>query len=326
MSDKDVMQDKNIEEEFEAAEKATIEADEVEAEEAVAAESEETEDDDSEYEIVEQEPEPSPDAKRNKAFAKQRIEAKEAKRKADELERRLEAVQRGEIPEELKEQLSVAPELPDQPSYEDFFSDKALEKYGYDTTKAQAAFMAAQQKWLYDAQNARTVSQTNEVKRRQQFIESEQARVKAVKAVVKSAAEIGIKDFDSAEDALNAVIPNGSVIVAGMFGDDSREAAAVVNYLGKNPDEAKRIQSLPPEQAQREVYSLGYRKLQIRKKQKAKPEADTALEGGSPVGSTNTGIAQLRKAFDTMSTTEFRQKKIELERSLGRKISVSEYS
>lgn len=79
------------------------------------------------FEIVlkDDENKPKQDPAKNAEFARRRLERKRQR----ELEQQMEAVKRGEVPENLR----VNPELPPQPNANDYFSDEALEKYGWDT-------------------------------------------------------------------------------------------------------------------------------------------------------------------------------------------------
>lgn len=102
------------------------------------------------FEIVlkDDENKPKQDPETNAKFAQRRIERKRQR----ELEQQAEAVKRGELPESIR----VTPELPPQPNYNDFFTDEALEKYGWDNARAQAAFQQATNDWLLKAQDVRS--------------------------------------------------------------------------------------------------------------------------------------------------------------------------
>lgn len=320
MSNEDVKLDNEYEEPTEAEEVATTEAEDAETEEPVAGEPEEAEDEGDEYEIIERKPEPSPEAKRNAAFAKQRIEASEAKKRLKEAEEQLQQIERGNIPEHLKEVLSIAPALPDQPVFDNYFSDTALEKYGYDSAKAQAAFNAAQSQWLYNAQNARTTSQVQEVQKREEYIKQQRKRVELNKGVAEAAGKLRLASYDTAEQALNGIAAGASDLIAEFFGRDANKAAVVINHLGLNPDEAKRINSLSKIEAFNEISKLGYETLIIRKKSKATPEADSGLEGGNTAVNTKNWAAELGKLLVT-DTAKYRARKKEIEKQLGRSIS-----
>jgi len=321
MSTNDVMQDDEYENEPEAVEEATTDTEEVEESEPVAGEDSEAEEGEDEYEVVERKPEPSPEAKKqNAAFAKQRIEAKEAKRRAQEAEEQLRQIEQGYIPESLKEKLSVQPSLPEQPKWEDYFSDSALEKYGYDQSRAQAAFNAAQSQWLFDAQNARSTSQVQETQKRQQFIEQERKRIQAVQKVAKAAESLNLETFDDSAGKLDKMIPGSVDYIAGFFGADSREAAAVINFLGRNPERAREINSLSAPEALNELAKLGYRELLIQKKKRVVPDADSGLEGGAPAPVNTTAWKKELSKLIESDTAEYRKRKAEIERQIGRRI------
>ena len=325
MSTIDVKQDDQYENEPEAVEEATTDTEEVEESKPVAGEDSEAEEGEDEYEVVEQQPEPSPEAKKqNAAFAKKRIEAKEAKRRAQEAEEQLRQIEKGYIPDNLKDKLSVQPSLPEQPKYEDYFSDSALEKFGYDQARAQAAFNAAQSQWLFDAQNARSTSQVEETQKRQQFIEQERKRIQSAHEVAKAAESLNLETFDKSSDKLEKSIPGSVDLISRFFGGEHRKAAAVINYLGLNPGEAQRINSMDQAAAFFELARLSYEVVPIRKKQRIAPEADSGLEGGSPAPvNTTAWKKELGKLLES-DTAKYRQRKAEIERQIGRKILNSE--
>ena len=80
-------------------------------------------------------------------FAAKRIERKRQR----ELEQQMEAVSRGELPDNLR----VAPELPAQPDINQYLSDDGLAKYDYDQSRALAASNAANTEYD-EAQDARS--------------------------------------------------------------------------------------------------------------------------------------------------------------------------
>jgi hypothetical protein len=328
MSIEDVKQDEFDSEELDNQQEATPVENEEDAE-AVAADAEESDEGEEEWEVVERILEPSQDdeRKRNKAFAKQRIEAREAKRKAEELERKLKEIESGNIPETLREQLSGKVKLPEQPKYEDFFGDVALAKYEYDTTRAQAAFNAAMGKWQLDALDARAANEVSSVQARQQYIQQERQRLDAVRKYEDAVSKMRIAGFDDAERQLNDTVKqitgaeaDVNVIIAQKFGDDAKTAVAVVNYLGRNPEEVRRILAMSPTEQDREIYRIGYQKLEARQKTvKRKPEADTPLSNGGSSREPN-WKKELGKMLEN-NDPNFRARKKEVEAKLGRSIS-----
>lgn len=330
MSNNDAMQDTENLESEQALDDANNQATEVESTEAVAAEVENAESEVEEYEVVLRDQEPSPEKeqkKRNAAAAKQRIEAKEAKKRAEAAEEQLRQIKNGDIPEHLKESLVISPDLPSQPSPDDYFSDEALEKYGYDKDRANAAFTQASNNWLMEAQNARSTSQANEAKARTDFIAQQQQQIERSQAYSKTASEMNIQGFDDAEKSFieSSGAGAGAIdFVNDVFGDEIKTSVAVINYLGRNPDEVKRIIALPPSRQIAEISRLGYSKLELRKKErKIEPEADTNLDGGG--SSPKEGWKKdLAAALASGDNDKFRTCKQEWERKLGRSIAYSE--
>jgi len=325
-----VMQD-NETSEVEAPELDATPDQESQVVEPVAGEIQEAEQETEEYEIVEREPEPSRDGEKqnNAAFAKMRIKERQAKKKAEELERQLEAVKQGNVPESLQEQLTVAAKAPEQPNINDFLSDEALSKYDYDREKALAAYNAAGNRWMIEAQNANQASQVQTTQVRNQYIEQQQRNIKVLNNFNRAADEMNISGFDDAETSLVELTGTPDVIpaIADVFGDDTKQAVAVVNYLGRNEHEAQRILQMAktdPNGANRELFKLGYQKLQIRRKDAAsKPMADSGLTGGT-AGGTESWKGDLNKLLSSGDTSKFRAAKREVEKRLGRSISYDE--
>lgn len=326
----DVKQDEIEQAEPDTQEEATL-PDESETDEPVAGEAGDDDEGESEYEIVEQSSEPSQDKdKQRKANARLAFEKREAKRKARELEQKIERMKAGELPDDVKESLKLDNKLPEQPSIEDYFSDQAMAKYDYDSARAQAAYQAAQSKWLLDVQSAQAANSVKEGQARQQYIQQQEKQLKVRKSYEDAVDELRIPDFEQSESELikNAEGVLGSkqaaetipYEIASVFGKNTKQAVAVVNYLGKNPGELQRILSIrdPMEQIA-ELTELGYTKLQVTKrKRKPKPEADESLPGAQQAGVND--MARLKKALDK-GPAEFRRVKKEIEARTGKRIS-----
>lgn len=331
MSNPDAMQDNEQPTQEQPLDNANIQEGLAENNEALAASDNDADSEDEGYEVVERNQEPSPELeqkKRNSAMAKRRIEAKEAKKRAELAEAQLEEIKRGVIPDNLKDKLNVAPSLPDQPSISDYLSDEALAKYDYDSVKAQAAFNQANSQWLFDAQNARSTSQVNEAKARTDYVAEQQVRIQQSHNYSKAADDMNLKGFSDAESKFLEVAGGNEAIgfVNDIFGDDTKRSVAVVNYLGReqNIDELKRIMAMPSTRQIAEISRLGYDKLELRKKTKqSTTEADEGLQGG---GSSPTGNWQkeLTDALKNKSTNEFQKLKKAAEAKLGRSIAYSE--
>lgn len=321
----DVTQEETLTEAEALDQEATPELED-QADDAVAAEPEEVEAETEEYEVIERDIEPSDDKrKQNAAFAKQRIEVREAKKRASQLEEQLKRVESGDIPDELKEKLQVAPKMPTQPDINEYLSDEGLAKYDYDRDRALAAFNQRNVAWLMDAQNARSVSQLDETKVRQQYIESERQRIKSLQGFNAAADEMNIKGFDDAEKELSKVAgADASAYIAELFGGDTKEAVATVNYLGRNPQEAQKILAMTPNQANAELLKLGYKRLKYQKKTNSpRKEADSGLSGGA-TASAEGWKKELSALLDSGDNTAFRAAKKKAESKLGRSISYSE--
>jgi hypothetical protein len=328
--DNDVKLDEAVQPEQDTQEEATL-PDEAETDEAVAAEADEGDESESEYEIVEQSSEPSQDTDKKKANARLAYEARKQRREVRKLKEKLERLKRGEIPDDAKEALKVSNELPEQPKFEDYLGDQALANYDYDTAKAQAAFQAAQNKWLLDVQTAQATNSVKEGQARQQYIQQQEQQLKVREDYEKAVEEMRIPDFDKSEQALietaSGFLGNADAAkslpyeIAAVFGEDKNQAVAVVQYLGKNPNELQRLLSIrDPSRQIAELTKLGYSKLLVTKRtKKPKPEADEALTGGQQTGTSN-DIARLKKALEK-GGSEYRKAKREIEAKTGKRIS-----
>lgn len=154
------------------------------------------------FDIVLNDEEPAnPDtpANENAKFAARRI----ARKRQRELEQAAEAVTRGEVPENLR----VTPELPSQPDFNDFLSDTALEKYGFDTNRAMAAFQAAQNEWMLKAQDARSNAVAEQGRKTQEFTRQSSQFAAAAKAHYDAAEKLNLPDFEEKEDVVRSILP-----------------------------------------------------------------------------------------------------------------------
>lgn len=331
MSDNDVMQDESSEEVEALEQEATPDQGEV-TEQPVAGEADETQAEAEEYEVVERDADPSGEdkeqKKRNAAYAKMRIEKREAERRAAELEKLAKQVEQGDIPDQLKEQFKSDSGMPEQPKIDEYLSEDALAKFDYDRDRAYAAFNQANNRWLIEAQQASTQSQAQEARQRNQYLEQNRRQVETLRRFSKTADELNIAGYEEAESALIETVGTPEVIpaIADTFGEDTKQAVAVTNYLGRNPAEAQRIMQLAQvdiNAANRELFKLGYQKLNLVKKQSGpKPDADPGLQGGATSGNDN-----WKKELGQLLEKDFaayRSRKKQLEAQLGRQISADE--
>lgn len=222
----------------------------------------------------------------NAKFAARRI----ARKRQRELEQAAEAVQRGELPEDLR----VKPELPAQPQYTDFLSDKALEKYGYDTNTAMAAFQAAQNEWLLKAQDARASAVTEQSRKTQEFTRQHTQFAAAARAHYDAAEKLNLPDFEEKEEVVRSILPAGlDAEIMSLFPEKS---AAMFYHLGANPEKLRGLLTLNPQQALIELTRLSER-LTIKPRGKAvskAPAADQPITGDV----TASNRASLEKQMD----------------------------
>nr|MDX8696622.1 scaffolding protein [Salmonella enterica] len=224
------------------------------------------------FEIVLKDDEAKPDpAEANRKGYEMRLERKRQR----ELEQQAAAVQRGELPENLR----VAPELPSQPNANDFFSDEALAKYDYDQTRALAAFQQANNEWLVKAQDARSNAVAEQGRKTQEFTQQSAQYVEAARKHYDAAEKLNIPDYQEKEDAFMQLVPPAvGVDIMRLFPEKS---AALMYHLGANPEKARQLLAMDGQSALIELTRLSERlTLKPRGKQiSSAPPADQPITG-----------------------------------------------
>ncbi|EKR1729973.1 TPA_asm: scaffolding protein [Salmonella enterica subsp. enterica serovar Madelia] len=224
------------------------------------------------FEIVLNDDEAKPDpAEANRKGYEMRLERKRQR----ELEQQAAAVQRGELPENLR----VAPELPSQPNANDFFSDEALAKYDYDQTRALAAFQQANNEWLVKAQDARSNAVAEQGRKTQEFTQQSAQYVEAARKHYDAAEKLNIPDYQEKEDAFMQLVPPAvGVDIMRLFPEKS---AALMYHLGANPEKARQLLAMDGQSALIELTRLSERlTLKPRGKQiSSAPPADQPITG-----------------------------------------------
>ena len=213
-----------------------------------------------------------------------------ARTRQKEIERQMAAIEKGELPENLR----VNPELPDMPKLDDFLSDEALEKYGYDTYRANAAFQAELLQWQNTALDARSKAVADQGRKTQEYTQQGQQIANAVKAHYDAAEKLNLPDYQEKEDAALQVLPQG--VYEGIAQNFPEKSAAIIYYLGANPEKAQSLFSKNPVQVTIELTRLADRlTLKPRGTQRSSaPPADEPLNGD--VSAAN--VAALQKQMD----------------------------
>lgn len=244
------------------------------------------------FEIVlkDDEVKPKQDPATNAHFAAKRLERKRQR----ELEQQAEAVKRGELPENLR----VNPELPPQPNASDYFSDEALEKYGWDTNRAQAAFTQANNEWLIKAQDARSNAVAEQGRRTQDFTQQSAQHVEAARKHYDAAEKLNIPDYQEKEDAFMQIVP--APVATDIMRLFPEKSAALMYHLGANPEKARQLLAMDGQSALIELTRLSERlTLKPRGQQvSSAPPADQSLTGD--VSAAN--IDAMRKAMEAASS------------------------
>lgn len=214
---------------------------------------------------------PKQDPATNAQFAQRRLERKRQR----ELEQQAEAVKRGELPENLR----VNPELPAQPNANDFFSDEAMEKYGWDSGRAQAAFQQANNEWLIKAQDARSNAVAEQGRKTQEYTQQSAQYVEAARKHYDAAEKLNIPDYQDKEDAFMQIVPAPvATDIMRLFPDKS---AAIMYHLGANPEKARQLLAMDGQLALIELARLSDRlTLKPRGQQvSSAPPADQSIAG-----------------------------------------------
>ncbi|WMT12531.1 scaffolding protein [Serratia fonticola] len=239
--------------------------------------------------VLKDDEKPKQDHETNKQFAARRVERKRQR----ELEQQMAAVQRGEVPENLR----VTPELPKQPEYNDFLSDEALAKYGFDSSVALAAFNAAQSDWQVKSLDARSNAVAAQSLKTQEFTQQSQQAVEAARKHYDAADKLNLPDYQEKEEVFRSVVPPGvDTQIMRLFPEKS---AAVMYHLGANPEKARRILALDSQSALIELTRLADSlTLKPRGKQlSSAPAADEPLQGHAAAAN----LSALQKQMEAAS-------------------------
>ena len=242
------------------------------------------------FEIVLNDDEKKQDPATNAEFARRRIERKRQR----ELEQQVEAIKRGELPENLR----VAPELPDQPNANDFFSEEALAKYNFDNGLAMAAFQQANSEWQLKAMDARSNAVAEQGRRTQEYTQQSAQYVEAARKHYDAAEKLNIPDYQEAEDSfITLTSPQIGADVMRLFPEKS---AALMYHLGKNPEKVRQLMAMDGQLALIELTRLSEKlTLKPRGQQVSKaPPADQPITGD--VSAANKDA--IRKQMDAASS------------------------
>lgn len=261
---------------------------------------------DNGFDIVlnDDETKPKQDPATNAHFAAKRIERKRQR----ELEQQMEAVNRGDLPDNLR----VAPELPAQPDINQYLSDDGLAKYDYDQTRALAAFNAANTEWLMKAQDARSTAVAAQGKKTQEFTQQSAVYVDAARKHYDAAEKLNLQDYQEKEDAFRSMLAPG--IDAEIMALFPEKSAAIFYHLGANPEKARNILSLPQTQAIIELTRLSDRlTLKPRGKQiSGAPAVDEPVQGQVTAANRDALQKQMDVAASKGDTTTYRMLKQKL--------------
>lgn len=266
-----------------------------------------TDEQDEGFDIVlkDDEHKPKQDHDTNAKFAARRI----ARKRQRELEQQVEAVSRGELPENLR----VNPDLPKQPDVNDYLSDEALSRYDYDTSRALAAFNAANTDWLVKAQDARSNAVAEQGRKTQDYTRQSTQHVEAARQHYDAAEKLGLADYDEKEEAFRALVPAGvDVALMQLFPEKS---AAMMYHLGSNPEKVRQLMAMNDQQAIIELTRLSDR-LTLKPRGKtvsAAPPVDEPVQGSVAAANISALQKQMEKAAAKGDTETYRKLKAQIQ-------------
>lgn len=268
------------------------------------ANSEAGQDDGFEIVLKDDENKPKQDPETNAKFAQRRLERKRQR----ELEQQAEAVKRGELPENLR----VNPELPAQPNANDFFSDEAMEKYGWDSGRAQAAFQQANNEWLIKAQDARSNAVAEHGRKTQEYAQQSAQYVDAARKHYDAAEKLNIPDYQEKEDAFMQVVP--APVATDIMRLFPEKSAALMYHLGANPEKARQLLAMDGQQALIELTRLSER-LTLKPRSKPVSEApnpDEPIQGQAVAANISALEKQMNAAAAKGDVEKYRKLKAQL--------------
>lgn len=247
---------------------------------------------------------PKQDPATNAEFARRRLERKRQR----ELEQQMEAVKRGEVPENLR----VNPTLPDQPNANDFFSDEAMEKFGWDSGRAQAAFQQANNEWLIKAQDARSNAVAEQGRKTQEYTQQSAQHVEHARKHYDAAEKLNIPDYQDKEDAFMQIVPpDVAVSVMRLFPEKS---PALMYHLGANPEKLRKLMSMDGQMALIELTRLS-EKLTLKPRGtsiSSAPPADEPVQASAVAANTSAIQKQMEAAAAKGDVEKYRQLKAQL--------------
>lgn len=248
---------------------------------------------------------PKQDPATNAQFAAKRLERKRQR----ELEQQMESVSRGELPENIR----VNPDLPPQPDVNEYLSDDALEKYGYDQTRALAAFSQANNEWLIRAQDARSNAVAEQGRKTQDYTQQSAQYLDATRKHYDSAEKLNIPDYQDKEEAfMQLVPPQVSTDIMLLFPDKS---PALMYHLGSNPEKVRQLLAMNGQQALIELTRLSER-LTLKPRGKSlssAPQVDTPVQGQAVAGNIDALKKQMEAAASKGDVETYRKIKKQLQ-------------
>ncbi|MFR0653338.1 scaffolding protein [Pantoea sp. SIMBA_079] len=266
-----------------------------------------TDEQDEGFDIVlkDDEHKPKQDHDTNAKFAARRI----ARKRQRELEQQVEAVSRGELPENLR----VNPDLPKQPDVNEYLSDEALSRYDYDHNRALAAFNAANAEWQLKAMDARSNAVAEQGRKTQDYTRQSTQHVEAARQHYDAAEKLGLADYDEKEEAFRALVPAGvDVALMQLFPEKS---AAMIYHLGSNPEKVRQLMSMSEQQVLIELTRLSDR-LTLKPRGKtvsAAPPVDEPVQGSVAAANISALQKQMEKAAAKGDTETYRKLKAQIQ-------------
>lgn len=259
------------------------------------------------FEIVlkDDESKPKQDPATNAQFAQRRLERKRQR----EFEQQAAAVQRGELPENLR----VTAEIPTQPNVNDFLGEDALySKYNGDQALAMAALQQANNEWNIKAQDARSNAVSEQGRMVQQYTQQSAHYVEAARQHYDAAEKLNIPDYQEKEDSFMQIVP--PQVGADIMRLFPEKSAALMYHLGANPEKTRQLLAMDGQLALIELARLSDRlTLKPRGTQvSSAPPADQSIAGDVASANTDAIRRQMEAAASKGDTAAYRALKAKL--------------
>jgi hypothetical protein len=182
-----------------------------------------------------------------------------------------------------------------------------MAKYDYDQTRALAAFQQANNEWLVKAQDARSNAVADQARKTQEYTQQSAQYVDAARKHYDAAEKLNIPDYQEKEEAFAQLVP--AQIVSDLMVLFPEKSPALMYHLGANPDKARQILQMNPQQALIELTRLSERlTLKPRSKQLSEaPNPDEPIQGQAVAANISALEKQMNAAAEKGDVDTYRK-------------------